>query len=97
MSLLFLQILLPVASYGVKSAICSSFSLANCVGAYISLLEAVERNDLVQARKDQKLVADTCARLRSTNYFAALKSQLNEDLASLGIFVGKPRAPVLLA
>lgn len=85
-----------MTSYGVKSAICSSFSLAECVAAYVSILEAVERNDLVQARKDQKLVADTCARLRSTNYFAALKAQLNEDLASEGIFVGKPRAPVLL-
>ena len=89
------QILLPATTYGVTGACCTSFSFGDCVGAYLSMLEAVERNDLAQARKDQRLIAEKCARLGKGNYFAGIKTELTKELlASEGLDFGVPRSPV---
>ncbi|OTF82193.1 hypothetical protein BLA29_002671, partial [Euroglyphus maynei] len=82
-------------SLNINAGICATFSFEHCVQAYLSILDSVNKGDLMRAQQNQQELAKICEQLQSDgNFFASLKQRLNVELSSKGLRFGHPRSPV---
>lgn len=79
----------------IDAGICATFSLENCVQYYLSILDSVDKGDLIRAQQNQQMLAKTCEQLQMDgNFFHSLKQRLNGELSSKGLQFGSARSPV---